>query len=222
MFVRFALVIVFISACLFIAAGTWRWPEGWVLVALYAVLSVGSRYLVLRRHPDLIEERAQAFGAQGAKRWDKVLAPVVSLAGSVALLVVAGLDFRFGWSPAVPVWAEVVAFVALVLAYLFSIQAMLENRFFSAVVRIQTERGHEVVSAGPYRYVRHPGYLGAIVTYLAIPVALGTLWALAPGVITCALTVVRTALEDKTLRSELPGYADYAARVRWRLLPGVW
>jgi protein-S-isoprenylcysteine O-methyltransferase Ste14 len=222
MILNFAFVIIFISACLFIAAGTVRWPEAWVFTFVYGFLAVGSRLLVAQRHPDLLVERGQAASAQGTKRWDKVLAPLVSIVGSVAILVVAGLDYRFGWSPDAPAWVKVAALVAIILGFAFSTWAMLANRFFSAVVRIQSDRGHRVVDAGPYRYVRHPGYVGAVVCYLAIPFALGTLWALVPGVLASALIVARTALEDRTLRAELPGYAEYAQRVRRRLLPRVW
>ena len=218
----FAFAIVFISALLFAAAGTWRWPEAWLFVLLYASLSVGSRYLVALRHPDLIQERARMASAPDAQKWDKALAPLVALGGSIALLVVAGLDHRFGWSPQVPVWVKAVGLAALLAGFAFSTWAMLANRFFSAVVRIQSDRGHTVVSEGPYRYVRHPGYTGAVICYLAIPLALGALWALVPAALTIALTVLRTALEDRTLQAGLPGYADYAQRVRYRLLPGVW
>lgn len=220
--VRFALTLVFICALLFLAAGTWRWPAAWVFVILYISLAVSSRYVVARQHPDLLVERAGFASAQGVKSWDKVLAPLVSLVGSVALLVVAGLDYRFGGSPVFPLWAELLGLVAITLGFVFSTWAMLANRFFSAVVRIQSDRGHTVVEKGPYRYVRHPGYVGAVVCYLAIPIALGSLWALIPGVISCVLIVARTALEDRTLRAELPGYAEYARRTRYRLLPGVW
>lgn len=219
---RFALMLICLCAMLFVAAGTLRWPKAWLFVIVYIGGAVGSRLIVARRHPDLLVERAQAATAKGVKPWDKVLAPLVSLGGSLVLLFVAGLDYRFAWSSPIPWWIELVALGVLVLGIALGTWAMLENRFFSGVVRIQGERGHEVVSTGPYRYVRHPGYVGAILSYFAIPVALGTLWGLIPGVITSALVVARTALEDQTLRAELPGYEAYAQRVKWRLLPGVW
>jgi protein-S-isoprenylcysteine O-methyltransferase Ste14 len=148
--------------------------------------------------------------------------PLVAIYGPLVTLVVAGLDRRWGWRPEVPwVWALIGA-ALLVLASAFAAYAMLTNRFFSAVVRIQRERGHTVVTAGPYRWVRHPGYAGGVACHLAMPILLGSLWALIPGVLTAGLTVLRTALEDRTLRAELPGYSEYARRTRYRLLPGVW
>lgn len=221
-FVRFALTIGVIAALLFLAAGTWRWPEAWVFVVVYVGLTILSRYLVARRHPDLLAERAQFTKAEGAKSWDKVLAPLIAIGGSLVIIVVAGLDFRFGWPPPVPVWVELLALLALILGFAFGTWAMYVNRYFSGIVRIQTDRGHQVVSAGPYRYMRHPGYVGGIVASLAIPLALGSVFALIPAALFVALTVLRTALEDKTLQAELPGYAGYAQRVRYRLLPGVW
>lgn len=221
-FVRFALTIVFIAALLFIAAGTLRWPEAWVYVFVYVGLTVTGRYLVARRHPDLLIERAQFTKAEGAKSWDKVLAPLIAIGGSLVVMVVAGLDFRFGWPPPVPLWIEALGLVGLAVGFAFGSWAMYVNRYFSGIVRIQTDRGHQVVSAGPYRYVRHPGYVGGIVASLFIPLALGSIIALIPAAFFVALTVLRTALEDKTLRAELPGYEEYAQRVRYRLVPGVW
>lgn len=221
-FVRFALTIVLICALLFLAAGTWRWPEAWAYVVVYVALVVISRYLIARRHPDLLAERARFAAAEGVKSWDKVLAPLIAIGGSVFVMVVAGLDFRFGWSPEIAAWIELLALFVMALGFAFGTWAMLANRFFSGVVRIQADRGHQVVSAGPYRYVRHPGYASGIVASLAIPLALGSLYALIPAALSVALTITRTALEDRTLRAELPGYAEYAQRVRWRLLPGVW
>jgi protein-S-isoprenylcysteine O-methyltransferase Ste14 len=218
----FLFALIFVCALLFPAAGTLRWAEAWVFVAVYVALAVGSRLLVARRHPDLAAERAGFASAAGVKAWDKVLGPLVSVVGSVALLVTAGLDYRFGWSPALPLWVKGAALLGVAGGFAFSTWAMLANRNFSAVVRIQADRGHAVASGGPYRYVRHPGYVGAVVCYLAIPLALGSLWALVPGVVSCVLVITRTALEDKMLRAELPGYEEYAGRVRWRLAPGVW
>lgn len=218
----FALMLIFFSALPFLAAGTLRWPAAWLFVIVYVTGATGSRYVVAQRRPDLLAERSHVTSRAGIKPWDKVLAPLVSLGGSFVLLVVAGLDYRFAWSPPLPSWTMLPALGVILLVYIFSTWAMVENRFFSAVVRIQAERGHEVVSGGPYRYIRHPGYASALVCYFAIAIALGSLWALVPAAITSVLLVARTALEDRTLRAELPGYAAYAERVRWRLLPGVW
>jgi protein-S-isoprenylcysteine O-methyltransferase Ste14 len=220
--IRFVLLVVVLSAVLFIAAGTLAWPMGWAYVVLTATVTFGSRILLLRRHPDLIAERARSLEAEGAKSWDKVIVQLVAIVGPLLMLIVAGLDVRFGWRPEIPLWAQIIGFVALALGALLSTWAMLVNRFFSGVVRIQTERGHTVVSDGPYRFVRHPGYAGGIVAGLAGPLALSSVWALIPSTLTTLLIVLRTALEDRTLREELPGYKDYAQRVRYRLLPGVW
>jgi protein-S-isoprenylcysteine O-methyltransferase Ste14 len=148
--------------------------------------------------------------------------PIAALYGPALMWLVAGLDKRWNGSPSLAIELELAAFVVVILGYLISIWAFLENKFFSAVVRIQTERGHSVVSTGPYRWVRHPGYAGGLIGYLATPFALGTLWSFLPAVLTGIALIARTALEDQTLQNELTGYREYAARVRYRLLPGVW
>ncbi|MBM3136335.1 MAG: isoprenylcysteine carboxylmethyltransferase family protein [Chloroflexi bacterium] len=220
--VRLVLLVVTLLAILFIAAGTLHWPMAWAYAIQAAAITFGSRLIVIRRHPDLITERAQSLSAEGGKSWDKIIVQLVAIIGPLLTLIVCGLDVRFGWRPEVPLAGQIVAFVLMTLGSLLGTWAMLVNRFFSAVVRIQTDRGHTVVSDGPYRFVRHPAYAGGVVANLAGPLALGSVWALIPGGLIALLFVVRTALEDKTLREELPGYQDYAARVRHRLLPGIW
>jgi protein-S-isoprenylcysteine O-methyltransferase Ste14 len=138
------------------------------------------------------------------------------------MLIVAGFDDRWSWSPPQAVAVQIAAFVAVALGDVLFAWAMASNMFFSSVVRIQQDRGHTVQSGGPYRFVRHPGYLGTIVPTLATPLALGSLWAFIPAGLLTAVMVVRTALEDKTLRDELAGYTEYAQRTRYRLVPGVW
>jgi protein-S-isoprenylcysteine O-methyltransferase Ste14 len=177
---------------------------------------------MVRQHPDLAVERAQYREKTDAKGWDRVLVGAVALYGPLATWLVAGLDFRFGWSPAVPSalrWASA-AVVALGMA--FAAWAVVANRFFAAVVRIQADRGHKVVSDGPYRVVRHPGYAGGVWSWCVTPLMLGTLWAYVPALLTVAVLVVRTALEDRTLIEELAGYVEYTRRTRYRLLPGIW
>jgi len=220
--VRLVLLVVTLLAILFIAAGTLHWPMAWAYAIQAAAITFGSRLIVIRRYPDLITERAQSLSAEGSKSWDKIIVQLVAIIGPLLTLIVCGLDVRFGWRPEVPLAGQIVAFVLMTLGSLLGTWAMLVNRFFSAVVRIQTDRGHTVVSDGPYRFVRHPAYAGGVVANLAGPLALGSVWALIPGGLIALLFVVRTALEDKTLREELPGYQDYAARVRHRLLPGIW
>lgn len=205
-----------------LAAGDWGWARGWLYAFITIGMSILSRVLIFKKSPGLIKERASFANAEGVKPWDKKLVPLIAIYLPLVTLVVAGLNERFGWPPVVPLWLAWAALVVILLGYAFGIWAMLSNPFFSAVVRIQTERGHVTVEAGPYRYVRHPGYSSGIFTWLAIPLLLGSYWALIPAAVACALTILRTKLEDQTLMEELQGYKEYAQRTRYRLLPGVW
>jgi protein-S-isoprenylcysteine O-methyltransferase Ste14 len=140
----------------------------------------------------------------------------------MATWVIAGLDVRWGWTASWPLAAHLAGLLFNVLGYSLFMWAMTANAFFSEGVRIQTERGHTVATGGPYRFVRHPGYLGAITANLATPVLLGSWWALLPAVALAALYILRTALEDRTLQAELPGYKEFTQQTRFRLFPGVW
>ncbi len=206
------------GALIFIPAATVRWWNAWLLLCASAVVGIAAMRL-FARSPELAEERRTA--GPKAKRWDRVLVPLVSGVLPVAMLVAAGLDRRFGRTGegvAVPLAALAVLAAGAALAY----RAMAVNPFCSSHVRIQRDRGHTVVHDGPYAVVRHPGYAGAIVFNLAAPLVLGSRSAAFAGVAIALLIVVRTALEDRTLRRELEGYAAYAAQVRWRLVPFVW
>lgn len=217
------MVIIVIIAPFFpmIISGDWDWSQAWA----YAVASILSfaigRLIVARKNPDLIAERARFMDAKDTKPWDKVLAPLLGL-GSILILVVAGLDRTYGWSSPFSTTLNMIALFGIVIGYGFSSWALIENRFFSGTVRIQTERGHHVVSTGPYRIMRHPGYSGGLFGYIFIPLLLDSIWAFIPAVLLAIVMVTRTALEDKTLQSELPGYKEYAKQVRYRLIPGIW
>jgi protein-S-isoprenylcysteine O-methyltransferase Ste14 len=175
--------------------------------------------VILRFNPDLLAERLGA--RKGGKLWDTVIMSIAGLS-ELARLIVAGLDQRYGWTGAFPFAAQIAALLVCALGYALGVWAAASNAFFSQIVRIQTERGHTVATGGPYKYVRHPGYVGVILHELATPVLLGSWWALILGGLNAILLVVRTALEHRTLQAELPGYADYARQVRNRLLPGIW
>jgi len=220
--VRALIFFLLIPLVPLLAAGDWGWRQGW----LYAVVTIGmsilSRVLIFKKSPGLAKERASYARAEGVKPWDKKIVPFITLYLPLVTLIVAGLNERFSWPPAIPTWVEWAALVVILLGYAIGMWAMLSNPFFSAVVRIQAERGHVTVEAGPYRYVRHPGYSSGIFTWLAIPLLLGSFWALIPAIAASALTVLRTKLEDQTLIEELTGYREYTQRTRYRLLPGVW
>ncbi len=175
--------------------------------------------LLLPNDRGLIEERGRVKA--GVPGWDQVFARAYTVLG-IAILLVGGLNARFGWPPVIPLWLEILAGVVMALAYLTFAWAMSTNRFFSTVVRLQKDRGHSVVSTGPYRFVRHPAYAGSVPLVIVTPLLLGSAWALIPGVLAGAAIVARTALEDAKLQRELEGYAEYAQRVRFRLIPGVW
>jgi protein-S-isoprenylcysteine O-methyltransferase Ste14 len=215
-------VYLFIPLVLLVCGGDFGWWQGWVYFLLIVAAGVGGRILAEQRHPGLVAERQDIENAKSAKAWDKVLAPLMAISLSFPLVIVAGLDHRYGWTPLFPLWLIVLGFVLITLGYAFAVWALVENRFFSSVVRIQTDRGHVVCDSGPYRIVRHPGYAGNLLPLLGIVLALSSVWTIIPAVAALIIAVIRTALEDRTLQEELPGYRDYTRRVRYRLIPGVY
>jgi protein-S-isoprenylcysteine O-methyltransferase Ste14 len=211
---------LFVAAILFASAGRLDWVMGWVYLGVILVFDVATALALLPKSPELLAERANI--QEGTKGWDQVLVRLAAVYLPMAAWIVSGLDDRFGWSPQMLPGLQVVALAVVALGYALVVWAMAANPFFSATVRIQKDRGHTVATGGPYRYVRHPGYLGAILFTVLMPILLGSLWALIPAGLALPAYVVRTALEDRTLHAELDGYAEYVARVRYRLLPGVW
>jgi len=206
---------------LLVCGGNLGWWSAWIFSFLFVVASIGGRIWAERLHPGLLAERAKFDKAPDVKPWDKVLAPLMAVSLFFPLVIVAGLDHRFGWSPVFPTWLNILGFIVIMLGYAFAGWALVENRFFSSVVRIQMDRGHVVCDSGPYRIVRHPGYAGNIPPLAGIVLALGSIWTLIPAMVALIITVIRTTLEDRTLQDELPGYRDYAQRVRYRLIPGI-
>jgi protein-S-isoprenylcysteine O-methyltransferase Ste14 len=208
------------AALLFAAAGTIAWPAAWAYLAIISTITVVHAAIVVRLHPGLVEERLRP--PSDAKRWDKPLVAIVAVFGPMALMVLCGLDRRFGWSGAAAASVEAAGLAAVAAGGGVSLWAVASNPFFSGLVRVQRDRGHHVVDTGPYRIVRHPSYAGSMVYMIGVTVALGSYVALAVAAALCAVLAVRTALEDRVLQGELEGYADYARRVRFRILPGVW
>jgi len=221
MFVRLFIVIVVVPFAPMIISGEWDWWEAWAYAVINIVGFVLSRVLAARRNPDIIIERARSMELQDAKSWDKILSPALAF-GVLIILIVAGADKGFGWSMLFSLNAKIVSLVVIILGYVFGSWALIENRFFSGVVRIQTDRGHQVVTTGPYRIVRHPGYAGALWTYIAMPILFDSLWAFIPAILLIAVLVLRTSLEDRTLQAELPGYKEFIQKTRYRLFPGIW
>ncbi len=204
---------------IYVIAGRTDYWQGWLMVGV-GLLSYVVALVVMWDRRDLIRERTKP--GPGVKGWDRAMVVVFRLLLS-AVLVLGYLDAgRFGWSPPLPWWVYLLAYLAMAAATVPALWAMRVNAFFSSHVRIQRDRGHAVCSDGPYRWVRHPGYTGILLYGPLLPLALGSLWALIPGLLCIPLMVWRTAREDATLQAELPGYQDYTQRVRYRLLPGVW
>jgi protein-S-isoprenylcysteine O-methyltransferase Ste14 len=218
-FLQVAVTFLLQAAVLFLAAGRLDWIWAWVFIGLNLTGATANAVLLLRHSPETVAERASA---QGMKEWDRWVGGAWAVTYFVVLLVVAGLDQRFGWTGPLPVLRHIAGGAVFAVGFTLFSWAMITNAYFAATVRIQTERGHTVCTSGPYRFVRHPGYVGAILQSLSAPLLLGSLWALLPGGLAALLMGVRTALEDRTLHEELAGYTAYAQRVRYRLLPGVW
>ena len=218
------IVVVYslIPLLLLVCGGDLGWWQAWLYSLLVLVAGVGGRIWAERRHPGITAERQNKESFHNAKAWDKVLAPLMAVSVGYPMVVVAGLDHRYHWSPAFSPWLNVIGLVLIAFGYAFAAWALAENRFFSVVVRIQRERGHVVCDTGPYRLVRHPGYAGNLLALFGILLALSSVWTLIPLAVAALITVIRTVLEDRTLQEELPGYRDYARRVRSRLIPGIY
>ena len=215
---RALLAPVLMVGLLFLTAGTWQYWEAWVYTILNLVLLV-LMGTILSQNAELVEERLNP--KQGMKGWDKfyfaVTTPLYILA-----LIIAGLDQRFGWTTSMPLtvyWTGVIIYLVGQGIFLW---ARYTNNYFSSVVRIQTDRGHTVCKDGPYRFVRHLGYVGGFLFTITIGVVLGSWWASIPQVIAALMIVWRTAREDRTLQAELPGYIEFSRETKYRLVPGVW
>ncbi len=217
--VRETMGLAVMGAALFVSAGRIDWWPGWAALAVMAVWTAATAVVILRTNPTLLAERLGP--RKGAKPWDTAILGLLGLT-QLARYIAAGLDQRYGWSGGFPTALQIAALVVCALGYALVVWATASNAFFSQVVRIQGERGHTVARGGPYRYLRHPAYLGAIVYELTISLLLASWWACALSGLSAVLLMVRTVLEDRTLLAELPGYADYARQVRFRLFPGVW
>ncbi len=209
-------VLILQGAVLFIAAGTLSWKWAWA-VMLLSVFLLMINWILLPA--ELIEERGRK--KENVKKWDKMLTSIISF-HVILMFVFSGLDHRFDWTGKVPIIINIAGLVFIFLGSMVFTWSMLSNKFFSTMVRLQTDRQHTVVTEGPYKYIRHPGYLGYMTFTFATPVALGTFWGLIFSGITCVLLIVRTALEDATLKKELTGYAEYTEKIKYKLIPFLW
>lgn len=218
--VRLVLAIFFLMAFFFGAAGTWNWPEAWIFIIIQFTVSIAMSAWLLKHNLELMKER-MTFMKKSARSWDKIFT-AATIPLFLALLIIPGLDaVRYQWS-SVPLSVKIISFVVIGAGWYLIFRVMKENTFLSRVVEIQEERGHTVVTTGPYKAVRHSMYVGAIAITFAITLALGSVYGLIPAVLMTIAFIIRTFLEDKTLHAELPGYVEYAQKTKYRLLPGIW
>ncbi|HEY7088824.1 MAG TPA: isoprenylcysteine carboxylmethyltransferase family protein [Tepidisphaeraceae bacterium] len=209
--------LVLLMMMLFLPAGI-RWRNGWIFLGVFLALSLVASIYLWRANPDIFVARGQIH--RGTKSWDKPLLALI-LTSFFAMFLVAAFDARFGWS-SVPRWLIIAGYTLLTVGFALSTWVYAVNRFAEPSVRIQSDRGQRVIDKGPYAIVRHPLYAFSTFLVFGIALALGSYWALIPVAVGMAVLIFRTTLEDRMLHKELEGYSDYAARVRWRLIPGIW
>lgn len=209
--------LILVGILLLAAAGRLDWTAAWIyLGAILLIILVNA----LKMDPELMAERAGL--QEGTARWDVYLSVLVAMVGPLLTVLTAGLDQRYGWSGTVAMWLQGAALLFFLAAGFLGAWAMAANRFFSATVRLQSDRGHSVAKEGPYGVMRHPGYTAGIISNMATPLLLESWVALIPAALVAAGYIIRTVLEDSYLQKNLPGYRDYTAAVRFRLIPGVW
>jgi protein-S-isoprenylcysteine O-methyltransferase Ste14 len=213
--------VLLFGSSLFISSGQWDWPMAWAYLGLFTLSQIIIGIFLVPTNPELVAERTQLKASPKAQ-WDRPLVGIATVFGPVSMLIITGLDRRLGWTSLVPDSIQLSALGIVALGSLLSIWAMVSNRFFYGRVRVEKERNHSVANSGPYQAVRHPGYAGAIIFNLAVPLLLDSLWAFIPAVVIVLVLILRTALEDRFLIDELPGYSSYAQHVRYRLIPGIW
>lgn len=216
---RILITSIVFSVILFLSAGTFDYFQGWIFFGTNIITSLMNFWSV-RNDAELIAERSKIRA--GAKSWDK---KILGLSGFMYLsyLIISGLDSgRYHWSPDFHPSLYALGFIITILGQVLFLTAKKENRFFSSVVRIQTERGHVVCDTGVYKIVRHPGYSGMMISLFALPLITGSVWSIIPTVISIILIFLRTHLEDETLKNELPGYIEYTRTTKQRLIPKIW
>lgn len=210
---------VFLAVFMFLPAGTWLWERGWLFILVFLMSAVAASLYLRRANPDLLAARINRH--QGTERWDKILVGFFVVIWLAILPVAALDDGRFQWFP-VPWWVCLLGYALLFVGMGLLTWAEAVNKFFEPTVRIQADRGQTVIDTGPYRCVRHPGYVGGLLISIGMALSLGSLWALIPAGVSSLVLVLRTKWEDETLQSKLSGYKEFAQRVRYRLIPGVW
>lgn len=215
---RIILAIAAFGVILFLPAGTVHWIEGWIFMIFLSVYIVYSTVWLMKNNPELLKERLRTKNTQ---KWDKIILFLFGIC-FVALFVMPGLDFRYQWTRHIPLIVKVFAFTGLFISFTIIFLVTKENTYASKSIKIQKEREHKVITTGPYRYVRHPLYAGGMILLICIPLALGSLYSLIPGVLCMILFIFRTYLEDTMLHEMLPGYREYAQKTRYRLVPGIW
>ena len=214
-------LLVWPALMLFLAAD-WSWPEGWIFGGWFVAVGASTVAWLSRRDPGLLAERYRMPGTSGQSRRARIIVYVLTV-GFIAWIALMPLDARrFHWTPRLPLAVELVGDALLALSWLLLFRSFADNTFGSALVRVQTERGHRVVSTGVYGWVRHPMYLGATLMFVGGPLVTGAVSALVVGLALAGLLAVRSLDEEALLARELPGYAEYRRRVRYRLVPFVW
>ncbi len=211
--------ILGMAVALFWSAGRLDWWPAWAAIIVWLFWFAAMDVVIFRINPALVAERLNP--PKDAKSWDRAIMSLLRLT-QLARYILAGLDLRYGWTVDFPLALQIAALVVCAVSIVWFVWALASNNFFSQLVRIQSDHGHTVATGGPYRYVRHPGYVAMILFELAISALFASWWALITGGLAVILLLHRTALEDRTLHVELPGYADYSRKVRYRLVPGIW
>lgn len=214
--IQVAMSVILIAIILLVSAGKIDWIYAWVYITSSLLVIIINAFIL---PPELISERGRK--KENVEKWDRLISWLITFPW-LALYIVSGLDIRFGLSLELASWIHITGLVIFVLGNAFVSWAMISNIYFSTAVRIQYDRGHTVSIGGPYRFMRHPGYLGMIIYLLASPIILGSIWALVPASLAVILFIIRTAFEDNTLKNKLEGYKEYAEKVKYRLIPGIW
>ena len=213
------IVIGFLLVILLFIAGRSDYWQAWVFFAVNTGIMI-ILFSALNEKIGIIRERMHP--GVGTKWWDKVFWMIYGPM-NLAILVVAALDAgRYFWSPPFPATVYIIGYIAYLLANAVHLWAIISNDFYTSTVRLQEERGQQVIDSGPYRLLRHPGYFGISLMLFCIALLLGSLWAMIPFSIVFILLIIRTMLEDKTLINELSGYREYTQKTRYRLIPGIW